>query len=321
MQLRMTTFNLENLYSRYSALDARAAGGDLAVQMTGVTSIDWKGAPLDRATTLLQRNNTARAILDCRPDVLAVQEVENLWTLRCFNDEFLGGTFDRLILLEGNDGRGIDVGLCLRFGCAAQVSAIRTHVDDALPGRERVNRFYSESRDALEVDGNLFSRDCLEVDVDAGKARLTFLVNHFKAQDSSKASNALRKAQAARVAQLVAEVKSRQRQPVVCGDLNEDWVSPAGDLAPLKDRVGKELADPFASEDGVWTHFYEATGETSRLDYILVDSGLSTSAPSILSKGISLKCSAAGERYPTVGYSGTEASDHCPVSVVLELAD
>lgn len=320
MELRITTFNLENLYSRYSLLDGRVEGRDSAVQITGVTSIDWQGEPLDRATTILQRNNTARAILDCRPDVLAVQEVENLWTLRCFNDEYLGGYFDRLLLLEGNDGRGIDVGLCVRHGCAAKVSAVRTHADDALPGRKRVNRFYSESRRALVVDGNLFSRDCLEVDVDAGKTKLTFLVNHFKAQDGSQASNGLRKAQAARVAEIVAEVRARGRAPIVLGDLNEDWTR-MGDLAPLKELLGTVLADSFAGAPGAWTHFYEVTGETSRLDYILVDAGLSTSAPSVLSKGISLRCAVAGERYPTVGYQGTEASDHCPASVALQLPE
>jgi hypothetical protein len=30
--------------------------------------------------------------------------------LRSFNDEYLSGYFDRMILLEGNDGRGINVG-------------------------------------------------------------------------------------------------------------------------------------------------------------------------------------------------------------------
>lgn len=48
MELRITTFNLENLYSRYSLLDGRVEAKDSAVQITGVTSIDWQGTPLDR---------------------------------------------------------------------------------------------------------------------------------------------------------------------------------------------------------------------------------------------------------------------------------
>jgi exonuclease III len=38
-----------------------------------------------------------------------------------------------------------------------------------------------------------------------------------------------------------------------------------------------------------------------------------------LRHGITLKCARAGERYPTVGYVDTEASDHCPVTVTFNL--
>jgi hypothetical protein len=111
MNLTITTFNLENLFTRYIFLDDPNAPNSRRVAMSGVTSVTYQGNPVSRATTLIQRNNTARAILDCFPDILAVQEVENLWTLRLFNDQFLSGYFGAMILIEGNDGRGIDVAL------------------------------------------------------------------------------------------------------------------------------------------------------------------------------------------------------------------
>ena len=322
MLLRITTFNLENLFTRYSSIDDPLVPGNPRVAITGITSTNYQGNPLSRALTVLQRNNTARAILDCQPDILAVQEVENLWTLRLFNDQYLSGYFDRMLLIEGNDGRGIDVGLCVRKGYNATVSNIRTHMDDLGPSDTkaiRVSRFFNEVTNEVQVDGALFSRDCLEVDVDVGSTPLTFLVNHLKAQDGKKASNTRRLEQATRLAGLASLTAKNGRRPVILGDLNEDFAAAPSNLKPLKDLIGGVLSDPFQGDSDSWTHFYVAGNETSRLDYILVDSRLEVISKSILRKGITLKCATAGERYPTIGYVETEASDHCPVTVTLQL--
>jgi endonuclease/exonuclease/phosphatase family metal-dependent hydrolase len=324
MQLKVTTFNLENLFTRYSQIDDPLEKNNPRVVMSGITSMNYQGNPLSRAITVLQRNNTARAILDSAPDILAVQEVENLWTLRFFNDQYLSGYFDRLILIEGNDGRGIDVGFCVRYGCSVSVTGIRTHVDDLDPSNTkvgRVSRYFNDVANAVQVDGALFSRDCLEVDVEAGRTPLTFLVNHFKALDGIQASNARRQAQASRVAEFVYQIQKRQRHPIVLGDLNEDFAATPSNLKPLKDIIPSVLADPFANEVDNFTHYFANGNETSRLDYILLDATLTVTSKSILRKGITLKCAVAGERYPSVGYVDTEASDHCPVSVTLQLDD
>jgi endonuclease/exonuclease/phosphatase family metal-dependent hydrolase len=323
-QLKIATFNLENLFSRYRLLDTSDAG--VHVQLVGATSIDYQGRPLSEGITQSQRNNTARAILDSQPDILAVEEVEDLWTLRCFNDEYLGGYFDRMIMLAGNDGRGINVGLCVSSKCAANIQGIRTHMDDIDPAdgkATRVNRYYNSVTNEITVDHALFSRDCLEVDIEAWATPLTFLVNHFKAQDKYEKSTTgdLRRHQAARVAQIVGEVQRNGRKVVVLGDLNADWTANTT-LQALKDLVtAGTLADPFKDVSDPWTHFYDVANETSRLDYILLDGAFAKSfdLPTILRKGVTLKCTAAGERYPTIGYVGTEASDHCLVSVTLNL--
>jgi endonuclease/exonuclease/phosphatase family metal-dependent hydrolase len=324
MQLKIATFNLENLFTRFATIDDPERANAPHVLMTGVTSIDYQGNALSRAVTVLQRNNTARAILESAPDILAVQEVENLWTLRFFNDEYLSGYFDRMLLIEGNDGRGIDVGFCLRKGCAARVSGLRTHIDDLDASNAesgRVNRNFNDVTREVQVTGALFSRDCLEVDIEAGKTPLTLLVNHFKSQDGSKAGNTRRHAQAARVAQIASECHKRGRLPIVIGDLNEDFSKSPSNLQPLKDLLGSLLSDPFAGEADNFTHYYALGNETSRLDYILPAVGLKVVSRTILRKGITLKCAAAGERFPTVGYVDTEASDHCPVSITLEIPD
>jgi len=322
MQLKITTFNLENLFSRYAFIDDPLIRDSPRVAITGITSTNYQGNPISRALTVLQRNNTARAILDCQPDILAVQEVEDLWTLRLFNDQYLSGYFDRMLLIKGNDARGIDVGLCVRHGYGATISGIRTHMDDLDPSESnavRVSRFFNEATNEVQVKGALFSRDCLEVDVDVGNVPLTFLVNHLKAQDGKKASNTRRLEQATRLAGIASLTSQHGRRPIVIGDLNEDFAATPSNLKPLKDLIGEVLSDPFEGDSDNWTHFYVTGNETSRLDYILVDSRLEVISKSILRKGITLKCGTAGERYPTIGYVDTEASDHCPVTVTLQL--
>ena len=322
--LRIATFNMENLFNRYVFLDDPGERYETRLLPSGVTGIESGGEAACQATTLLQRNNTASAVLDCRPDILAVQEVENLWTLRSFNDEYLDGYFDRLIMIEGNDGRGIDVGLCIKYGCPVDVVGIRSHADDltrdAREKKERINRYFDHQKKQLVVTNALFSRDCLEVDIDVGprKARWTFLVNHLKSQ--SGGGDKLRTQQADRVAAIARDVAARGRKPIVIGDLNSERKSLS--LKPLFNLVDEgTLADPFDGVADDWTYYYVVGHEASRIDYVLLDRSIAGCVveKQIVRKGITKKCPLGGDRYPTVGYEGTDASSHCPVVVTLDL--
>jgi hypothetical protein len=87
------------------------------------------------------------------------------------------------MLIDGNDDRGIDVGLMSRY----PITQIASHVDDA------------------DDQGIIFSRDCAEYIVDTPEGHnLLMLVNHLKSKGSGTAgdSDAKRKRQAAHVAQI-----------------------------------------------------------------------------------------------------------------------
>jgi len=117
MKLRITTFNVQNMFNRYAFLDHPFTGSDFeqTVLATGVVSLaSQQGDLVPDATTTIQRNNTAMAILDAKPDILAVQEIENIYTLRNFNEQYLSNYFGHVISLDGNDPRGIDVGLLIK---------------------------------------------------------------------------------------------------------------------------------------------------------------------------------------------------------------
>ena len=319
MQITITTFNVENLFNRFEFLDQpwdQKNDGGFDHALDAAVTAGGRERPRPYEISVIQRNNTAQAILDAAPDILAVQEIEDLHTLRIFNASFLDDYFEQMISIEGNDRRGIDVGLLLRKGLDAEILNLRTHADEAINGghvRRSIGYIFPEP---------IFSRDCLEADIQINGRPLTFLVNHFKAQDkrAAKANVTKRRRQAERVAEIALAVEQRGRLPIVLGDLNVDRHHPviAGDdsLTPLLNL--KNLQDPFPAD--TWTHYYVPAKNTSRLDYVLPHHDLKVAETKIGRQGLTTKCKQySGPRYPTIGAELTEASDHCPTSVVLDL--
>ncbi|MBL8311253.1 MAG: endonuclease/exonuclease/phosphatase family protein [Burkholderiales bacterium] len=328
MRMRVGWFNVENLFTRYAFGNpvSEALPYDRQVIAVGVTAVDrgTDGADGNIALAGMQRDNTARVILDMLPDVLGVSEVENLAALRIFNQQYLSHYFDRLFLVDGNDGRGIDVGLCIRKGFQAQVLGLRSHTHETLePGQSVEWGVVSDDGGPVYLARNaLFSRDCLEVDVQIAGRVVTFLCNHFKSQGKSARReqlppDELRARQAARVAELAREAQAAGKLPIVLGDLNVDNTHPqrGQSLAAL---MNSGLSDSFGDlpPDERWTHYYVVGQDVSRLDYILHDPTLRRVERSINRRGITLKCRQyTGERYPTVGYAHNAASDHAGLCV------
>src|SRR5205085_10025256 len=103
-----------------------------------------------------------------------------------FSDQMLerigAAPYAHVMLIDGNGGRGIDVGLLTKKDFT--VNTICSHVDD---------------RDA---DGLIFSRDCPEYEIQLPSGEmLLVLVNHLKSKGfgTQASSNARRKRQAKQV--------------------------------------------------------------------------------------------------------------------------
>ena len=276
-----------------------------------------QGELVPEATTVIKRNNTAAAILEVAPDILAVQEIENIYTLRNFNHRYLDDHFETIISLDGNDPRGIDVGLLLRKRKDIRVDGLRTHIDDPVDNKKPVTR-QAVAGMGYRASNAVFSRDCLEVDVSVGGRPITLLINHLKAQDGTAAATKRRLAQAVAVKEIAAAAKKHGRLPIVLGDLNIDRNSKDGSIEPL--FSGGTLADPFDGQANNWSHYYAGDKSVSRLDYILPDKALKVKGTGIFRKGLTTKAKQYnGPRFPTIGQEHTEASDHCPIWVDFDV--
>lgn len=124
-----------------------------------IGSVELAKEAVDETATRL----TARVIRDVGADILALVEVEDRPSLVRFNRDLLAGLYQHVMLVDGNDERGIDVAIMTRNNF--DIESIHSNVDRA------------------DAEGLIFSRDCAEYKVRTPSGtRINVLVNHFKSQ-------------------------------------------------------------------------------------------------------------------------------------------
>lgn len=297
MDIRVGTFNLNNLFSRFNLYteadrQIRADSDDEATTEQPRTWLTSTDADSDEEVEILSRGRIgpdgklrwyrtykgklvhgkkeeaqrtlAQRIKELDVDVLTVQEVENLEALEDFV-RFLGlddEGFKHLSLIEGNDPRLIDVGVISKLPLGSVTSwRHRTHRDDtARP---------------------IFSRDLLQVEIlrpDDRRPALTVYVNHLKSQladtRAEEEENDTRRLRQAESIVKVIEENPPGTPYLVLGDMNDTPDSEP--LAPLsQDGLFDALAgaeerggpypdnDPTPPPDRPWTHRYRGDGKTT----------------------------------------------------------
>jgi len=252
---------------------------------------------------------TAKVIKEVDADVLAVIEAEDRIALNHFNDQLLeaiNSKYRGIMLIDGNDERGIDVGLFTKPGF--EVQTIVSHVDD-------------------EIDGKtIFSRDCPEYLVRVSDTKqMLVLVNHFKSKGfgTPAESNARRKAQAKRVQEIY---NLRKTQGVdfiaVVGDFND---TPNSDpLKPLLDDT--DLKDIFVHpqfDDGGRPGTFGTCSASNKIDYLLLSPALFNRVTSggVFRKGIF--AGANGTIFPhfdEIKKPIHSASDHAAVFADIDMS-
>lgn len=258
------------------------------------------------AVNVRATENTARVIKELGAHVLTVVEADDRPGLDMFSDAMLpavGGTaYPQVMVVEGNDTRGIDVGCMAAAGY--NLVQLRTHIFDTDP------------------QGSVFSRDCCEYHFETpGKNRLVVLANHFKSKGYSSPGDPIgarrRKRQAKRVVEIYNGLRTEGIEYVaITGDLNDDPKSDS--LKPLIGRAG--LTDVSEHPAFDWNHrkgTYGSGNEKEKIDYIVMSDPLFAK---VVGGGVFRKGVYRGSRtkdpwdiFPTLEKKEHEASDHAAI--------
>ncbi|MEL6586678.1 MAG: endonuclease/exonuclease/phosphatase family protein [Pseudomonadota bacterium] len=273
MRLRVCSFNIENLFTRFvfdAFFDERAATYlPPVVQFLGtfgngdLTRFDDFKRLVEAATVAQDddhRQHTALAFAAADADVYCLQEVDSIDALRRFMAAYVTkigvDPYPNLILQEGNDRRGIDVAVVSRD---IRPAYARSHADLTLGDIRRSDRVQAllaahppAQRKADGFRERIFRRDCLETEVIVGDTRVTLFNCHFKSQGGrSRNKVGMRQLEAIAVREIIARKFDTPETALwaVCGDLN----SHRGDLKVRADGTEDfrpEQTDRDSSSDG-----------------------------------------------------------------------
>lgn len=222
---------------------------------------DWLGwlALKDEAIADPAIVNTARVIAAVNPDIIVLVEVENRPTLERFHDQVLvpqlaaaqAQPYPHNMVIDGNDARGIDVGILSRF----PIVRMRSHITDRV------------------ADRTVFSRDCPEYFLDLGQGReLVILPNHFASKGSDRTGDR-RRAQSMQAKKIYDSLRASHDHIIVAGDLNDH--PQGGSLDALLQQTDLRDAMSLSQYTGLPGTFQRATA-AEKLDYLLLSPALAT---------------------------------------------
>src|SRR6185295_5520711 len=221
--------------------------------------IGWVDLTVEQVNEKATRS-TARVIKEIDADVLGVVEAESRPALVRFCKDVMpaveGTPYDHIMLIDGNDDRGIDVGLMTKK--KFNIVSIASHVDDE------------------DDDGLIFSRDCAQFEIETANSNtLVVLANHFKSKGfgSQATSNAKRKRQTARVATIYRQLRQKHKFIAVIGDFND---TPDSDpISPLFSQTGlKDISELAGFVDGGRPGTFKNGTASNKIDYILLSPDL-----------------------------------------------
>ena len=274
MEVKVGTFNLNNLFSRFNFSAEVSPATAASAEVEAVTTFNFEDPTairfreyrgrLVQGKPAAERETIASRILAMDLDVLAVQEVEDVDTLRAFVSGELGSAYRYSVLIEGNDPRLIDLGVISRLPIGA-VTSWQHAVHPEVPGDP------------------VFSRDLLEVEIfNTGRSKRLFTLynNHLKSQyvpfgedpvlGKQKADNQRRR-QAETVKKIVEDRNRPDGRFIIVGDLNDtpesDCLAPLvqstldlvdGLQNPAESRPPRPDTPPPASAR--WTHRFKESG-------------------------------------------------------------
>lgn len=241
----------------------RPEAGQVQVIADGRASwIGWVELRTEQVDELAMEH-TAMVIRDVAADVLGVIEADNRPVLKMFSDALLqrlgAQPYEQVMLVDGNDDRGIDVGILARS--SYPLEQIRTHVFD------------------VDAFGVVFSRDCCEYRFRApGGDELVVLMNHLKSKGYSTKGDPLgvkrRTRQASRIAEIYQGLRGSGVDLIaVLGDLNDDPTSKS--LRPLLGTTDlRDISTHPKFDFGERKGTFGSGNAKAKIDYVLLSPAL-----------------------------------------------
>jgi endonuclease/exonuclease/phosphatase family metal-dependent hydrolase len=299
-------------------IERRATG----IEIVATGRADWIGwldlvvEPVDEVAIRM----TARVIQDLAAGVLAVVEAEHRPSLLRFNESMLANRYRHVMLVDGNDQRGIDVGLLTT--ASRPIVRVESHVDD----RD------TKHPDPTKRDNRLFSRDAPVYTVRCGRETLHVVVNHLKSQSRTgdEPPDVLRTRQSARLAAIYRQLRRDGATFVAAvGDFNRGPDESGGhpSLEALF-RPGLGLVDAFSLpsfDPGPRPGTFQSCGLRDRLDYIFLSPELAARVTrgGLFRRGLWGRATNVNppedwEIYPEITASVHAASDHAAIWVDLD---
>jgi endonuclease/exonuclease/phosphatase family metal-dependent hydrolase len=383
---RLATFNVENLYSRPNFWDPQRRAdqqiGNVFFEDRDEAVIAKRIAEATLSDDKCQL--TALALLATNADIIALQEVDSEAALKSFRENYLKKlegphvaqrlravihaaprpspeavkrardiaiaevNYRYLAVPEGNDRRGIDIGILSRIGWQGlRMHAAVTFEELGIwpAGIEQYREGPPDNPRFVQRKDRIFKRDLVEMDFIIDGRPFTLFCCHLKSMTGGRAATRIiRLAEAMAIRALIerrfADHKGGPAEAnwAICGDLNDytdidgnpdirDYMtgedSPTA-LAPLLgDGFAVNLMARRAKEDR-WTSYHAPDDVYCQLDYILVSPRLAKAnpdaVPEVIRAGQPFRAARhGGPRFPRIGWDRPKASDHCPVAVDLRL--
>lgn len=222
---RVMAFNLMNLMDKVGAYDQTKPYQFVKRK----ESYNKKGEKMDaRPKTEAEQTALAEPFHDTKPDFAIVTEVENIHALQTYTQKNLRDAYDSF-LIEGNDPRGIDIGLIVKKGLKVEVES-------------RTNKDQMWHDPVTNQDIKLFSRDLpvwIIKDAQTKKPMLALVGMHAKSKrnrDGDQESNIWRTAQMKGAAKIIENLSKELGEDIPLlwgGDFNTD-VQTSKEVQPIK---------------------------------------------------------------------------------------
>ncbi|GAB3503446.1 endonuclease/exonuclease/phosphatase family protein [Emticicia fontis] len=226
--------------------------------------IELKTAPVN-ATAI---TNTAQVIRDVNADIFVAIEAENRIALKQYSDIILksvgGSPYEEVMIIDGNDTRGIDVGIMTKNGF--RIGIMQSHVHDK-------NATTGES---------IFSRDCPEYLIHTPtNEEIWILPNHLKSKfgGNNASSKKKRLSQSTRVKEIYERLTAEGKDKIVIlGDMND--TPDSNELSPLLQHTDLQDVSKHPNFDAPGINGFKGKGtfgsgtDANKIDYILLSPAL-----------------------------------------------